>query len=199
MKYSYFELYNKKFGCFLLGGFLLISMILVVQSSSSTYASSDAYDSGYDHGCDDAAISDSDDRYINQPGKGPSFHTGTFMREYNDGFDACSERNGNDQPPRNSPPESSSTDSGYSVTVSISDHPFGNQYSYIWIETEDGWKDNARLATAGDPSLTFHIPPGYGDTIRVCASSAIIAPSNCRSFNAGEDFSVRLDVEGLLD
>ncbi|HET6590709.1 MAG TPA: hypothetical protein VFG45_11160 [Candidatus Nitrosocosmicus sp.] len=25
-----------------------------------------SYDSGYDHGCDDANISDSDDRYINQ-------------------------------------------------------------------------------------------------------------------------------------
>ncbi|MGH9987193.1 MAG: hypothetical protein ACRD8W_24870, partial [Nitrososphaeraceae archaeon] len=181
------------------GSVFLLSMILAVVFSSSVYASSNAYDSGYGHGCDDAAISDPDDRYINQPGKGPSFHTGTFMRGYNDGFDACSERNGNDQPLRNSPPESSSTDSGYRVTVSIGDHPFGNQYSYIWIETADGWRDNARLATAGDPSLTFHIPLGYGDTIRVCGSSAIIAPSNCRSFDAGEDFSVRLDVEGLLD
>jgi hypothetical protein len=31
------------------------------------------YESGYDHGCDDADISDPDDRYINQPEKGPSF------------------------------------------------------------------------------------------------------------------------------
>jgi hypothetical protein len=61
-----------------------------------------------------------------------------------------------------------------------------------------GWRDNARLATAGDPSLTFHTPPGYGDTIRVCASSAIIAPSNCRTFDAGEDFRVRLEVEDYL-
>lgn len=34
-----------------------------------------AYDSGYDHGCDDAGISNLGDRYINQPEKGPSFHT----------------------------------------------------------------------------------------------------------------------------
>jgi hypothetical protein len=33
------------------------------------------YASGYDHGCDDADISDRDNRYINQPEKGPSFHT----------------------------------------------------------------------------------------------------------------------------
>ncbi|MGH9979183.1 MAG: hypothetical protein ACRD8Z_25620, partial [Nitrososphaeraceae archaeon] len=67
--------------------------MLAVQLDSSIYASSDAYDSGYGHGCDDAGISDPDDRYINQPEKGPAFLTGTFMRGYNDGFDACSSNN----------------------------------------------------------------------------------------------------------
>jgi hypothetical protein len=36
----------------------------------------------------DAKISNPDDRYINQPEKGPSFHTNEFMRGYNDGYDA---------------------------------------------------------------------------------------------------------------
>src|SRR5215203_2848029 len=53
-------------------------------------SSKSPYESGYDHGCDDADISDPDDRYINQPEKGPSFHTDEFMRGYNDGYDACS-------------------------------------------------------------------------------------------------------------
>jgi hypothetical protein len=88
---------------------------------------------------------------------------------------------------------------GYSVTVSIGSHPLGNEWSYIWVETEDGYRDNIRLATAGNPSYTFDIHPGYGDSIRVCASSAIVAPSNCRTFSAGEDIDVELDVEGLLD
>jgi hypothetical protein len=48
------------------------------------------YESGYDYGCDDADISDSDDRYINQPENGPSFHTDEFMSGYNDGYDECS-------------------------------------------------------------------------------------------------------------
>jgi hypothetical protein len=30
------------------------------------------------------------ERMINQPEKGPSFHTDRFMDGYNDGFDACS-------------------------------------------------------------------------------------------------------------
>jgi hypothetical protein len=33
------------------------------------------YQAGYDHGCDDAEISNADARYINQPDKGPSNHT----------------------------------------------------------------------------------------------------------------------------
>ena len=33
---------------------------------------------------DFADISDPDDRYINQPGKGPSFHTEEFMSGYDD-------------------------------------------------------------------------------------------------------------------
>lgn len=57
-------------------------------STSSVHAIS-AHDSGFDHGCDDAKISNSDNRYINQPEKGPSFHTKAFMNGYDDGFDAC--------------------------------------------------------------------------------------------------------------
>jgi hypothetical protein len=57
----------------------------------SAFASeSSPYDSGYDHGCDDAGISDPGDRYINQQGKGPSFHTEEFMNGYDAGFNGCS-------------------------------------------------------------------------------------------------------------
>jgi hypothetical protein len=62
---------------------------LIVTSTSSIYASSGPFDSGYDHGCNDAAILDPSERYINQPEKGPSFHTDAFMQGYYDGYDAC--------------------------------------------------------------------------------------------------------------
>ncbi len=65
----------------------------ILASGSPSVASSDAYDSGRDHGCDDADISDPADRYINQPGKGPSFHTNAFIDGYNTGFNACSSNN----------------------------------------------------------------------------------------------------------
>ncbi len=60
-----------------------------------------AFNSGYSHGCSDAKISDSSKRYINQPGKGPGYHTNEFMRGYNDGFESCSGEN-NPLPPSTS-------------------------------------------------------------------------------------------------
>jgi hypothetical protein len=49
------------------------------------------YKSGYNNGCSDANLSDPDNRYINQPGKGANYHTSEFMRGYNDGFEKCSD------------------------------------------------------------------------------------------------------------
>lgn len=57
-------------------------------SSSAVYVSS-PYRSGYDHGCDDARISDPSDQYINQPEKGPAYHTPEFMDGYCVGVNAC--------------------------------------------------------------------------------------------------------------
>ena len=70
---------------------LLVGISVVESQTGLAFASSKSpYESGYDHGCDDADISDPGDRYINQPEKGPSFHTNEFMRGYNDGYDDCS-------------------------------------------------------------------------------------------------------------
>jgi hypothetical protein len=76
-----------RIGFLVLYTFLFSSLIGGVYTS--TNASSDAYNSGYNHGCDDAEIFDVSKRYINQPEKGPSFHTETFMQGYYDGYDAC--------------------------------------------------------------------------------------------------------------
>jgi hypothetical protein len=73
----------------------LTIFISLVGSITSVFASNeDPYDSGYNHGCDDADL-DAEDRYINEPGKGPSHHTERFMDGYNDGFDACGDNNSN--------------------------------------------------------------------------------------------------------
>jgi hypothetical protein len=64
-------------------------MVSVTAVDSKGSASSDVYYSGFDHGCADAGISNPNDRYLNQPGKEPPFHTISFMTGYNDGFYFC--------------------------------------------------------------------------------------------------------------
>lgn len=70
--------------------FLTFILILSVPLLGAFASSKSPYESGYDHGCDDAGISDPSNRYINQPEKGPSFHTSEFMNGYNNGYDSCS-------------------------------------------------------------------------------------------------------------
>jgi hypothetical protein len=69
-----------------------------------------SYNSGYNHGCDDAKISNPNDRYINQPGTGPTSHSEEFMDGFNAGFYDCRESGGgeSDESERDS-------DSGFSL------------------------------------------------------------------------------------
>jgi len=79
-----------------------VSSTLISQQLISTlqaYASeSSPYDSGYHHGCDNAGRSESD-KYINQPERGPSYHTEEFMSGYYDGLNRCG-GSGSDESPR---------------------------------------------------------------------------------------------------
>lgn len=70
---------------------LVLSFLIattLVAASSSIYAQS-PYDSGYMHGCKDAQLKNSDNWYINQPGKGETYHTQGFMQGYNSGLSDC--------------------------------------------------------------------------------------------------------------
>jgi hypothetical protein len=73
-------------------GFLLIISILLSQIQQLEGTSESSYNAGYDHGCDDADFRYPGDRYINQPGKGPSQHSDQFMNGYEDGFNACNDK-----------------------------------------------------------------------------------------------------------
>ena len=76
---------------------LAIIFISQQMGGFNAYASeSSPYDSGYSQGCDDAGISDPDDRYINQPEKGPAFHTEEFMSGYDNGFESCAQDSSNE-------------------------------------------------------------------------------------------------------
>jgi hypothetical protein len=114
MECSKYKSHNRRIRDLVFGSCFVLLALLVVQLNPSAYSSSDAYDSGYDHGCDDAGISNSDERYINQPDKGPAFHTGRFMDGYNIGFDSCSRTN------ESSPSSSASSSSSENESESSS-------------------------------------------------------------------------------
>jgi len=64
---------------------------------STTATNNASYNSGYQHGCNDAKIDNISKRYINQLGNGPTYHTKEFMRGYDDGFDVCSNNKGSSE------------------------------------------------------------------------------------------------------
>jgi hypothetical protein len=73
---------------------LAIAAGLVIMTAASlgvlqnVLAKGTPWQAGYDHGCSDAQLPFSA-RYINQPDKGPSFHTQEFMSGYRAWFNAC--------------------------------------------------------------------------------------------------------------
>jgi hypothetical protein len=72
----------------------VVALVLLTAASSGAMQGVMAkkgtpFQAGYNHGCNDAKVTFSA-RYINQTGKGPSFHTKEFMNGYNRGFSTCS-------------------------------------------------------------------------------------------------------------
>ena len=134
------------------------------------------YESGYDHGCNDADISDPDDRYINQPERGPSSHTDEFMDGYRSGFDNCSasdndsdDSDDNDDSFDRSPSRGSSginweqlcMDYGNAIDIDpedCSDYANGNQLTaagrtYLVEKLKDAARTISTLATILGPFL----------------------------------------------
>ena len=113
--------------------FTIVLIVPITSSNWLAYASTNnPYQSGYYHGCDDAEIPNSSDRYINQPEKGSAFHTDEFMRGYIDGFDACSGTNDSSSSSVSSSSSESESESGFFtergfVVQPQSDRPAVNQ------------------------------------------------------------------------
>ena len=72
--------------------FIVADLVIVAAASlgmmQSATAKGTPWQAGYDHACSDGRLPFSA-RYINQPGKGPSFHIQEFMCGYRAGFNAC--------------------------------------------------------------------------------------------------------------
>jgi hypothetical protein len=77
---------------------MVLILVILIQLGQFAYAIS-GHDSGYNHGCDDAKVADPSQRYINQPEKGPNFHSDAFMQGYKSGFNSCSIQQSDSLPP----------------------------------------------------------------------------------------------------
>ena len=162
---------------------LTVMTISVVTLIPLSYASQDnPYESGYDHGCDDAGISDPSERYINQPGKGPSFHTGSFMNGYNDGFDACSDGIGDDNNAENN-----AVDENLRVIATLDMSTYGNQYCdsktfdiRVYVQSELA-QEKIVGACDGQETTFNGLNVGSSSSYRVCAYGNDLDLSGCRT------------------
>jgi hypothetical protein len=88
---------------------LFVGVALGASPDPISASSKSPYESGYDHGCDDSELK-AEDRYINEPGKGASFHTDEFMDGYRTGYQECKEGNSNDSENDDEPSSSVNSD-----------------------------------------------------------------------------------------
>ena len=150
-------------------------------------ASSDSpYKSGYDHGCDDASISDPSERYINQPEKGPSFHTEEFMSGYYDGFNACSDGAGDAD-------AENDADGNLRVIASLDMGTYGNQYCNsrtfdmrVYVRSE--LAEEKIVGACEDQETTFSgLNVATGSSFRVCAYGNDLDLSGCSTVINGPE------------
>jgi hypothetical protein len=181
--------------------FRLLSILMIMVASSTliaqqlasmqqVYASeSSPYDSGYDHGCDDAGKSESE-KYINQPEKGPSFHTNEFMDGYYAGLNACSSGGSNGGEDFESESPQSSQSGTWRLEVDLSSSSFGSDSVCASVEGFYGFGPVNKCTRPGpNAEVSFNVPNDETN-YQVCTwgglASAIF--SNCHKYdNPGLD------------
>jgi hypothetical protein len=129
----------------LLMSVMVIGSTLILQSMFTVYVlGSSPYDSGYDHGCSDAGLQ-YNNRYINEPEKGPEFHTDKFMDGYYDGFSNCSRTN-----VEQSPAQSQSSSDNYNPNREIELEGLHDNNGDGVIDEKDDWSKDCYNAGYDD-------------------------------------------------
>ncbi len=125
---------------------MMVASLALAGSVGSGFATKDAYKSGYDHGCDDAQISNPSDWYINGVNSngestGPDHHTTQFMAGYNAGFKECGYDNGvlidNSNTDVNTQNQAAETNQGVSCHVLIGNCNSGQTSSNKFAAAND--------------------------------------------------------------
>jgi hypothetical protein len=114
----------------------------------------------------------------------------SHSQAYIDGFEAGLAAIGQPVQPRSPAPGGQQ---GYSLTVNVPSHPFGESSVNIQIRTENGYTQSVNVGTAGGTSYTFNIPADQGNSVQVCVYTGfgIVRGQNCRTWTAnGNDITV---------
>jgi len=115
----------------------------------------------------------------------PSGHSKNYCRGWEDGGGGRGGGNGSGN--------RGGGQSGYSLTVNVPSHPFGESSVNIGIRTENGYTQSVNVGTAGGASYTFNIPADQGNSVQVCVYTGlgIVRGQNCRTWIAsGNDITV---------
>jgi uncharacterized membrane protein len=119
------------------------------------------------------------------PGTSCSGHSKNYCRGWEDGSGSSGGSNGSGN--------RGGGQSGYSLTVNVPSHPFGESSVNIQIRTENGYTQSVNVGTAGGTSYTFNIPADQGNSVQVCVYTGfgIVRGQNCRTWTAnGNDITV---------
>ncbi|MGH9952794.1 MAG: hypothetical protein ACRD5J_14310 [Nitrososphaeraceae archaeon] len=175
---------------------LLVTVVGSGMSMQQVFASeSSPYDSGYDHGCDDAGLSESD-KYINEPEKGPSFHTDEFRDGYYAGLNSCSsssERGGGgngEEDTQGDSPSQSSQSGTWTLYVDLSSSSFGSDRVCANVEGFYGFGPVQQCTNPGSNAEVSFDVPNSETSYKVCTWGGIISAllSNCHNYdNPGLD------------
>lgn len=181
-------------------GSTFATVVYASESNSKRY--NDGYNEGYgwyaNHPNDGPNNCDPDSLYTSGGG-----HTSTYCNGWYDGYTAASNGNnspqgnyqppqGNYQPPQTTPP----SNNGYSLTVNIVSHAFGNPTVNVEAKTANGNYDQTYSVNIQNPSVSFSIPPDSGPSVQVCVTNSGIIGSltgRCQIFDAsGSDMTVNM-------
>lgn len=160
------------------------------------------YESGYNHGCDDAGISDPYDRYINQPEKGPAYHTSEFMDGYDTGYNECSSNDNSDNGDNRNTNREGNIDSSSNSNLEITSATsyFEGNYFYIVgevLNTGSNDKEFVRvIATLYDEANNVigtqftYTDPSTIQSDESAPFRLIIGESDVSSLNAIDDYKI---------
>jgi Bacterial Ig domain len=178
---------------------ILIILAVVLIHLGQYVCAISGYDSGYNHGCNDAKVADSSQRYINQSGKGPNFHSNAFMQGYESGLSSCSVDQSNgllpSKSPNQAPPSPMMTNQGdetsFGVVIiiailviisSVASNATNGQMSPL--DPKTGVVNyNPRTGYVGNDSYTFQATDSHGAKSNIGqVSITVFAPEPIGSY-----------------